>query len=307
MISKLSDISLRDLEVFIMAARSQSLREVARQLNLLPAHTSKIIKGLEHKLDIQLFKRSVNGIILTPEAMSILPTVEKICEMVFELSPGPNRQVSSIEKLWTLGSIGFLSTYLVSPVVSQISEVAKKPVRFRLIEFTHNDLVAHGLKGAFDLAVHIQKLEWTHIWQSYSIGTLKWKLYGSYNHSLAKTSTESQVSAYPFIVPTDWSLNSYTIGEDFCPLSVRRRKKGNEAATAETALEICRHSDQLTFVPEILAQNWCQNKQMKEIKVSDWPVSEKEIFLSVKSDVVSQQLVDIVMNGLKKQPALSSF
>jgi DNA-binding transcriptional LysR family regulator len=106
--------------------------------------------------------------------------------------------------------------------------------------------------------------------------------------------------SYPFVVPTDWSTNGYTIGEDFCPLSVRRRKKGDEAATAETALELCRHSDQLTFIPEILARSWCNLDKMREIRVADWPPVEKEIFLTVKADRVPRQLVDVILKSIRQ-------
>ena len=305
MLSKLSDISLRDLEVFILAARTQSLREVARQLNLLPANTSKIIKSFESKLEVQVLKRSVNGIILTPEGLSILETAEKICELAKELSPSSQRQLDESQSLWTIGSIGFLSTYLLSPVVSKIKEVAKKPVRFRLVEFTKNDLVAHGLKGAFELALHIEDLEWTHAWESYSIGELRWKLYASIDHSIADVCREVDVLKLPFVVPTDWGSQGYAIGSDFCPLPIRRRRKGNEAATAETALEICRNSDQLTFVPEILAANWCKAGQIKEVQVKDWPILKKRICLSVRADTVTKALVESLVKGLKKHPAIS--
>ena len=305
MLTKLSEISLRDLEVFVLAARTQSLREVARQLNLLPANTSKIVKSLESKLNTQLFKRSVNGIILTPEGLAALDTAEKICDLSKDLSPHSQRQAEETQKLWTIGSIGFLSTYLLSPVVAGIQNASKKPVRFRLIEFTRNDLVAHGLKGAFELALHIEALEWTHVWESFSVGSLKWKLYGSIDHELPPECAESDVLKYPFIVPTDWGTHGYAIGNDFCPLPARLRRKGNEAATAETALEVCRYSNQLTFVPEILAHNWVSSGHMKEIAVIDWPVQEKQIFLSAKIDAVTKALVESLLKSLKAQPSVS--
>ncbi len=307
MLSKVSEISIRDLEIFVLAARTQSLREVARQLNLLPANTSKIMKSLESKLETQLFRRSINGIILTPEGVAFLGAAEKICDLSKDLMPNSQRQNEEAQRLWTIGSIGFLSTYLLAPVISRIQEVAKKAVRFRLVEFTKNDLVAHGLKGAFDLALHIDKLEWTHTWESYLVGSLKWKLYASSSHGLPEICREVEVLKFPFVVPTDWGTHGYVMGSDFCPLDVRRRRKGSEAATAETALEICRYSNQLTFVPEILAKNWCEAGQVKEISVKDWPTLEKQIYLSVKVDAVTKPLVDVLMKSLKKQPAISDL
>ena len=305
MLSKISDVSFRDLQVFVMAARTHSIREVARQLELLPAHTSKIIQGLEKKLDVQLFRRSVSGIIPTPEGLAVLEVAERICELSAEMGPESPRPNQASEKLWTFGSIGFLATYLLAPSVCAIQASSKKSLRFRLVEFTHNDLVAHGLKGAFELGLHIEELEWTHVWESYKVGYLRWNMYGRIDHPLENGCVESEVAKFPFIVPTDWGTHGYSIGEDFCPLSVRRRRKGNEAATAETALEICAQSHQLTFVPEVLAQKWCLSGQMKEIKVKDWPLQSKEIFLSVRSDLVPRSLVESLLRYLKEQPSVT--
>ena len=299
----IADVSLRDLEIFVMASRTQSLREVARQMDLLPAHTSKIIKGLERKLGTQLFKRSAAGIMLTPEGLEALEIAERICEISREMSPqAGQRQSQTAEKLWTCGSIGFLATYILSPAICRFQASSKKNLRFRLVEFTHNDLVGLGLKGAFEIAMHIEELEWTSVWESYLLGKLKWKLYGRRDHPLQNGCSENEVLKYRFIVPTDWGTRGYQIGEDFCPLPVRRRLKGNEATTAETALEICSHSDQLTFVPEVLANKWCATGAMKSIEVADWPVQDKDIYLSVRADLVPRSIAENFLKLLKTFP-----
>jgi DNA-binding transcriptional LysR family regulator len=296
--ASLSDLTLRELELFVIAARSRSLRETARQSGLLPAHVSKLMQRLEEKMGQTLFRRSSAGILPTPEGLSLLGPAAEICE-ISETLAGNTRKPAVKESLWTLGSISFLTTYLLAPHVESWRRNSRN-ARFRLIEFTHNDLVAHGLKGAFDLAVHIEKLEWTKAWETFSLGGLRWKLYARQNHPLPESCSEGEVSEYSFIVPTDWSENGYTIGSDFCPLTVRQRRKGDEVATAETALELCRFSDQLTFVPEILAKNWGRMDQMKEIRVVNWPVVEKQIYLSVRSDRVSRRLVDLIVRSIKQ-------
>jgi DNA-binding transcriptional LysR family regulator len=294
------DLTLKELELFVLASRTQSFREVARQSGMLPAHVSKVMKKIEEKVDTQLFKRSVSGIILTPDALVLLETAEQICEMAKDL--GASGKAVSVDKnpLWTIGSISFLTTFLLSPTIGKIRKALKKKPRFRLIEFTHNDLVAHGLKGAFELAIHIESLEWTQVWQSIHVGNIRWKLYGRADHPLGETCEESEALKYPFIVPTDWNDRGYTVGEDHCPISVRRRIKGDECATAETALELCKTSDQLCFIPEIMAKEWCKLKKMTEITVKSWPAVDKEIYLSVKTDVVPQWLLSVLSNSIKE-------
>ena len=289
----LSQLNFREIELFVLACQTRSLRETARQCGLQPAHVSKVIKSLERKLGQSLFRRTSFGIAPSPEGLALLNPANEICEISRTFL---NRVAKSHrkEKLWTVGSISFLATYLLAPRV-QYWRGSERNLRFRFIEFTHNDLVSHGLKGAFELAVHIEPLEWTSIWKTYSLGSMQWKLYGSCNHPLSGSCAELDALRFPFIVPTDWGSNGYSMGEDFCPLSVLQRKKGDEAATAETALELCSYSDQLTFVPEILARRWVKAGQLKVIQVKDWSNVEKKIFLSVKSDVVPRKLVESIL------------
>jgi DNA-binding transcriptional LysR family regulator len=240
---------------------------------------------------VQLFKRTSSGIILTPDAMEVLEKIEQICEISEGIkSIGKNISQDQVP-LWTIGSISFLITYLLAPTVDILRKSTSKKMRLRLIEFTHNDLVAHGLKGAFDIAIHIEKLEWTHAWHSVLLGELSWKLYGRVDHPLGKNCEERDILKFPFIVPTEWSAHRYTMGDDHCPVPVRLRPKGDEAATAGTALELCRNSDQLTFIPEILARGWHARDELTEIKVKEWRPIKNEIYLSVKADVIPRWLM----------------
>jgi len=292
----LSDLTIREIELFVLASKTQSLREVSRQSGLLPGHVSKIMKRLEVKMNQKLFIRSAQGVSLTPEGLELLEIARKVSELAQGFSPSRNNEKNR-EKLSTIGSISFITTNVLAPRIA-IWKKSIRNTRFRLIEFTHNDLVAQGLKGAFELAVHIEKLEWTQSWESYSLGKLKWKLYGRAGHPLGQHCSERQVSHYPFVVPSGWSPSGYYTGEDFCPLSPGQREKGDEASTAETALRLCVQSDQVTYVPEVLAESFNREKSVSEISVKGWPQVKKEIFLSVKTDVVSKRLVEFILREL---------
>ena len=296
-----SDLSISDIRIFVQAGRLHSLRELGRQTGLRPAHVSKVIARVEKKLGIKVFQRSASGIILTPEGLDVLQTAEKICELAEQLlgheRPG---KFETAGRVWSIGSISFLSTYCLAPSLAQLSGKSAN-TRFRLIEFTHNELVAHGLNGAFEAALHIEPLEWTRLWTSKKVGTLSWKLYGRAGHPLGQESSEADLLKFPFIVPTDWTGKEYLAGEDHCPLSVRQRKKGHEAATAETAIEIVRTSDQLTFVPEIVARSWGRDEGAREIKVKGWPVIEKDIYLSVRSDIVPNKLMKLLVSAVQEK------
>jgi DNA-binding transcriptional LysR family regulator len=296
----MQDITLFELNLFVRACRTRSLREVARQMNLQPAHVSKTLKRLEGRLERRLFKRSVAGIIVTPEGLDLLATAEQILELGERLLPGAHPGSAGVqEEIWSLGSISFLASRLLAPCIGEFA-AARKNSRFRVVEFTHNELVAHGLNGAFEMAVHIEPLLWTKNWASLRIGDLRWGLFARTDHPLSRErETVERIRRYPFIVPTDWTLQAgFTVGEDHCPLTWRERKKGHEAATAETATAIVQQCDNLTFVPKVATQALVQDGRLREILVPEWERIEKSIYLSVRSDIVPKPLQKLVAERL---------
>jgi DNA-binding transcriptional LysR family regulator len=188
-----------------------------------------------------------------------------------------------------------LSSRLLPAVLDSACEL-RPNTRFRLVEFGHNQLVAHGLNGAFEMAVHIEPLEWTRTWSSHELGKIPWRLYGSSKHPLCKLKMvrEADVLKHQFVMPTGWSSQGFVRGEDHCPAPWSARRPGHEATTAETALEIVSVTSQLVFVPSILAERSLNHGIIKEIKVSEWEPVEKKIFLSVRDDLVPASLLKIV-------------
>ncbi len=290
----MQDLTLFELNLFVRACKTRSLREVARQMNLQPAHVSKALKRLEGRLGRRLFKRSVSGIVVTPEGSELLATAEQMLELGERLLGGSGAPIRE-EEIWSLGSISFLASRLVGPTLGALAE-KRKNARFRVVEFTHNELVAHGLNGAFEMAIHIEPLLWTKNWTSIKIGSLRWGLFARAGHPLNRErETIERISRYPFIVPTDWTLQGgFSIGDDHCPLTWRERRKGHEASTAETAIEIVQRSDNLTFVPTVAARNLVLDGRLRELRVPEWESIEKAIYLSVRSDLVPRPLQKLV-------------
>lgn len=294
------NVGLADLDLFFRVAKLKSLRECARQLNMTPGAVSKAIKRLEQKLGKSLLRRSVSGVLLTAEGNELMEIAEKVLRMTTSLVPAANKK-NLEHKVWGIGSLSFISSRLLPPLLESICEVRTR-TRFRLVEFGNNSLVTHGLNGAFEMAVHVGILEWTRAWSSYEIGNMRWALYGAKNHPLAKLKNLStaDIVKYPFIMPTGWSSQGFVRSEDHCPLPWGVRLAGHEATTAETALEIIIGSTQLAFVPVILAQRSVDFGLITEIKVEDWPVVEKKIYLSVRDDLVPSSLLQLVIKLIKK-------
>ena len=206
-----------------------------------------------------------------------------------QVSPRFAGKHSTKEKVWGIGSISFISTKVISQCVHVLSK-QRAHTRFRIVEFTHNELVSHGLNGAFEIAIHIGPLEWTRVWSSHEVGKIRWGLFARANHPLCalESVSESDAIQYPFTMPTGWSPQGFTRGEDFCPVPWGVRFPGHEAVTAETSLELVSSSEQLTFVPAIIAKRSVDAGLIEEIEVEEWPVVERKIYLSVRDDMISK-------------------
>ena len=285
--SLLHDVSLLELELFVRAGNLRSLRELSRQTGLKPAHVSKIIKRLEIKLGQKLLKRSVSGVILTREGVNLRKTALKICEIAAELEGSPESTRKTSQRVWTVGANSFLTTHFISDCVTDLGS-GKDDSRFRLLDTTHPQLVALGLNGVFELAVHVGPLEWTRSWTSTSLGSLRWRLFSRKDHPLGREATPEQIMAFPFVTPTYWTQEGFLVGSDQCPLPWTERIMGHETATAGAGIQIILRSDQLIFVPEIVASREWARGEIQEVRVPAWPIVQGEVFLSVRNDLVPQ-------------------
>ncbi len=286
----LPNVGLADLDLFFRAAKLKSIRECARQLDVTPGSVSKSIKRLEGKVGKRLLRRSVSGILLTSEGNELMEIAEKVLQLTAPLAPSTTKKSSN--KMWGIGSLSFLSSRLLPYVVEPICQTRSK-TRFRIIEVGGTNIVTYGLNGAYEMAVHIGSLEWTRVWSTYEIGNMRWALYGNSDHPLTKLKnvTTADVVKYPFVMPIEWGSQGFSRGEDHCPIPWGARFLGQETTTGETALTIVSSSQHLVFVPVILAQRTVDYGLISEIKVSDWPVVEKKVYLSVRDDLVPTSLV----------------
>ena len=57
----------REIRQFIAVVESKSINSASQRLNISQPSVSKTLQNLEHELGVQLFKRSIRGVNLTPE------------------------------------------------------------------------------------------------------------------------------------------------------------------------------------------------------------------------------------------------
>lgn len=296
----LLDLTLFELNIFVKIVELNSLRECSRQLNLTPGHVSKALKRVESKMEAVLLKRSSKGMLLTPRGNHFYKTAKKFVELSYELSSDSPSLDRGEEKVVGIASMSFINTHLLPDCISKLTAEISR-TRFRLMDVSRGSMMAEGLKGAFEVALHIGPLNWPKSWSSVKIGKLKSRLYGRVNHPLTSKATVEEVLHYPFVIPTYWTGEEFRIGDDQCPIPVSKRKHGHEVTTASTALSFISQTDQISFLPQLITSKLVSSYQINEIMVEGWENIGEDLYISVDNKSVKQTLRNSLVREIKKR------
>jgi DNA-binding transcriptional LysR family regulator len=294
------DISFEELQIFSLLYRVHSVREAARLRHQSPSHISKSLKSLEGKLQINLFIRTQRDITPTIEATRFAETAKNLIDrLTLGIQDIQSPAADTGRKVISIGTISFLASHLVPRIIPALSKVAPDH-DLRIVEFTHNQLIAHGIQGAFGAAVHIGELDWPKSWVTVPLGHLRWSLFAGTGFHMPRMVSKAQVKKLKFVVPIDWRGGDCVQGSDFCPLPVHQRLKGHEVFTAETAIKVASFSTHVTYVPDIIAERALKLRQVQRVEVEGWPDVWQDIHLTVHRDAMSNKQMDQLHHAFSK-------
>jgi DNA-binding transcriptional LysR family regulator len=292
-LQRLAKLTLRDVEIVRDLGRLNSLRELARRLAMEPSQISRIVARVEKALGFKVLERSVTGIVLTERGRQAVERFSEVCALLEETQANRTQEAPSI----AVGGATFLNSRLVAPVTTTLASLA---VTWRLLDVQPDDTVMMGLRGAFTVATHLGKMEWPRTWVSKKVGVVPWSVFARRGHPLtAKRGVdEKDLAAYPFIFPVYMSPSGLAYGNDHCPLPRDKRRAGTATASADAGLAVLRSSDQLGFLPEIVARDLVRFGEVVAIPVRGWASVARPYFLSARSESVSRKTFDLLAEGL---------
>jgi len=290
------ELSFNDLRLLSALRGEKSLRAVARIVNIEPAAISKRVARLEELFGTEIVKRSPRGIIFTSDGERL---VEKAMEVLKNAEDvlGASVPQSEFDSVLSIGSRGFLNIMLAEPFMRAIQGFSEK-VRLRFIDMSPQELQRAAMTGAIDIAIHFEKFDWTSSWTSAESSELRWSLFARKNHPLPNAAKLSDVLKYPFVVPGHWTGDKLVTGEDGFSVPWRNRIKGHEVQTAANALRIVRSTNQLVFLPTVLAHEFLIDGEVKPIEVFDLAEVKKAVYVSAQTDRVSQKQFRLLVNAV---------
>ncbi len=287
-LSHLGSLKLKELEIFYLAAKTKSIREVSRRLESTPGQISKAIQGIERKMQVTLFSRSASGIVLTESGAQLIPFTEAILDNAYKME---SIHRSDQKKIITVAATPFLISHLVAEgVVPALA--AQSHYNLRLLDINPDQTVLSGFRGAYDVAFHFSKLDWPLTWHSVKIGAVEWVLCARQSHPLKKNSNKAEILKYPFIQPTYWTSEGLSSGNDFFEIPIGKRLRGYETSTANAALPLLLASDHLACLPTLLIQPLVKQKALKIIDVAGLKGTSRDLYISVKGEALSASLFE---------------
>ncbi len=295
----IEDLRLVDLEILLDVDHFGSMNEVAKYRKIQPSTVSKGVRRLETQLGQRLVARSTRGASLTPAGRELAGAIAPLLRSVEHWDRRGRAESASRPTLLAVGAPSVIATHLVPKVHSHLRR--KFPGVFvRLVDLRPTESLAAGLSGHFQLIFHWDPLDWPQSWLQEELGSLRWQLYARKGHPLGVGPVAAEdVQAHRFVVPVYWDRHEFVTGDDACPLPERDRRRGDETETAEAALRCLEGSDQLAFLPTLVAAEAARRERVVEVQVEGWPAVQRRLFLSVKADEVRMPIFRELCSALR--------
>jgi DNA-binding transcriptional LysR family regulator len=261
-------LRISDLNAFLTVHRVGSVTASARQFGVAPSQVSKAIARLEHALGVRLLLRSSRGVMLSERGRLLLPQLEDVLKRAQQLVEGREPALPAL----TIAAASCLSTVLVPAVAG-----ALHGVRVRAVEMAPSLVRAFASTNAFDAAILLGRPGLPATWAVTEVGTTRKILLASPETARKlgpqPVPVETLVEA-PFINPLCGVDGQYVAVDDDCPLAVSVRRRGHEAQSIATALQMAVHTGQLVFGPLVAAFPYLIEGSLVEVRVRGWGVRE---------------------------------
>ncbi|GAB3596892.1 LysR substrate-binding domain-containing protein [Microbacterium tumbae] len=125
-------LELRELRYFVAVAEARSFTAAAKQLHMAQPPLSSAIKKLENELDVTLFNRTRNGVLLTAAGARLLREANDILRRVGEIGGVLHEQQTDVPRI-RLGSVTSALTGLLPLVLPSVGDLME-PVVYAMQE-----------------------------------------------------------------------------------------------------------------------------------------------------------------------------
>lgn len=290
MVAGYRQLSFGDLEILVAVIEEGSLASVARALNVTPSKISKTIKKIENSCGIQVLQRSNAGVQLHPEAHALLEFAQDISLLSNRLSLKGSAP-SSADKLISLAAPSYIQLNLVAKIRAEL-ERHFPSIRFQFMESSADRIIQLSVDQRFDIAICPGKMNLTKAYYSESVGKMTWGLYARSQHPISRHVEQAELKTAKFIAPFILESKNWKYGDDKGYPAPESRNVQDMIETAAGGLQLALETDQLTYLPEIVARPHVKNGSLKLITVKGKVQHKEDLYIHAHQDRIDKLFLD---------------
>ncbi len=150
----MNEPDLLGLKAFCAVARDGTVSQAAVKLHVTQPAVSLQLKGLQERLQLQLFTRAGRGLILTRDGAALLPQAEKVLAALQDFSQSARSLQASVRGKLRIGTILDPEFTRLGAFLKALVETAPQ-IETELSQHMSGDVLAHVQRGQLDAGFYL--------------------------------------------------------------------------------------------------------------------------------------------------------
>lgn len=305
-------MTISQLEYVTAIVEYQHFGKAADALGIAQSTLSMMIKKLELELDIVVFDRTIKPILPTTIGEKVIQQAKHVLAEYYRLEEIVKDHSDELAGIYNLGVIPTIAPYLMPQIIRFI--VKKYPkIQFNIMELQTEEIISELTDGKLDAAILATPLQRKNI-KEFPLYYEEFILFGNTKENSSGMVIPEQIN------PNDlWLLEEgHCLRAQVLNLcSVRDQASSQvqfKSGSLETLIEIVRHSDGVTVLPELAAKKlpktdknrlhtFIKPAPYREISLVTHQHAAKYKFVEVIQDII-EEIIPLNMRKLKKGSAI---
>lgn len=270
-------MNLQQLEYIIAISQFQNFSRAAEYCNVTQATLSAMVKKLEEELDIIIFDRKTNPIILTDLGKEVVLQAKKILLEVAELKNISQINKNRVEGNIRIGIIPTVANALLPKILKKILQKFPQ-LQLHISEFTTKNILKQLREGRMDIGILATPLGENDIEENILYYEML-MVYGTLENDKKYLLPEELQDHKIWMLEEGHCLRQQTM--QLCSLEKKKEMPENftfEANSFETLLNMVDDFGGLTLIPELYYQTLPPHKK-KKVSLFQSPIPVREISL----------------------------
>lgn len=292
----MENLKVRDLRLITLLGRFDSLRALARHLDLEPQNVSKKFESIESALGKKLFTRSPRGISLTHDGQRAVRDLEDVLSKIGKIETG-HRDQPVFDKTLKISSRGFIMSFMAPALVRGF---LSSSVELSLVDQSPEAMEQSARRNLLDLVYHFGDVDLGRSWQKTKVGQIPYVTVVKDSHPLGSSCQLKDLKNYQ-IVGGCYIENGKFITPQLPEFFRGNFSRGYNSENSNYTKTILQQSSQFAILPLVSVIEELKQGRLRTLQVKGVPSLVKTVFAEVQVDQVTRSTKEKVIAISKKR------